>query len=121
VATQLWLTVLVNDQDYLTMVLPPTASVMVGRDESASDLILHHPQVSRMHARIVARGTDYVLQDLGSSRGTTLNGEAVTGNLDLKTGDVVGIGPYKVRVTMRRWTHSEEDEVDSTMADKSFL
>jgi len=120
-ATQLWLTFAVNDQDYLTMVLPPNASAMIGRDESANDVILHHPQVSRMHARIVSRGNEYTLQDLGSSRGTQLNGEATSGNVDLKSGDVLQIGPYKIRVTLKRWTHADEDEVDSTLVDQSFL
>jgi len=52
-------------------------SFTIGRDE-ACELHIDDPKISRRHAQIVAeRGTWYV-EDLGSSNGTSLNGELVT-------------------------------------------
>ena len=48
--------------------------------------------VSRFHAEIEARGTEYCLIDLGSSNGTTVNGTKVTGETYLETGDQIVLG-----------------------------
>src|SRR5688500_15612492 len=48
--------------------------------------------VSRYHAEIEARGTDYCLIDLGSSNGTTVNGDRVTGEVYLTPGDRIVLG-----------------------------
>lgn len=48
--------------------------------------------VSRYHAEIEARGADYCLIDLGSSNGTTVNGDKVAGEVYLKPGDRIVLG-----------------------------
>ncbi len=48
--------------------------------------------VSRYHAEIEWRDGDFWLIDLGSSNGTTLNGEAVKGDRKLKDGDEILLG-----------------------------
>lgn len=51
-------------------------SFTIGRDASC-ELHIDDPKISRRHARVIAqRGTWYV-EDLGSSNGTSLNGELV--------------------------------------------
>ncbi len=50
------------------------------------------PNVSRHHAEIEFRDGEYCLSDLGSSNGTTVNGEKVTGEKYLKLGDVILLG-----------------------------
>ncbi|HLM62213.1 MAG TPA: FHA domain-containing protein, partial [Pyrinomonadaceae bacterium] len=48
--------------------------------------------VSRYHAEIEWRDGDFWLIDLGSSNGTTLNGETVKGDKRLKNGDEILLG-----------------------------
>ena len=48
--------------------------------------------VSRYHAEIESRGEEYCLIDLGSSNGTTLNGQKVSGETYLKDGDQIAFG-----------------------------
>ena len=49
---QLWLTLVVQDLDVITFVVPPSANAYLGRDPSSNDLVLHDAKVSRTHARI---------------------------------------------------------------------
>ena len=48
--------------------------------------------VSRQHAEIESRNGDYVVIDLRSSNGTTVNGEKLTGERYLAPGDVIMLG-----------------------------
>jgi hypothetical protein len=54
------------------------------------------PQVSRRHAEIRPAVEGYVVTDLSSLNGTTVNGEPVTERL-LEDGDVIGVGPASIR------------------------
>jgi len=69
------------------------SDVVLGRDKGA-DVVLTDPsgEVSRRHARIVIRGTEAVLEDLGSSNGTFVNGERLDGPYALRAGDMVELG-----------------------------
>lgn len=57
---------------------------------------LSSKQVSRQHARISARDDRFVIEDLGSSNGTYLNGQRLTPHVPetLTEQDVLQIGPY---------------------------
>lgn len=52
-------------------------SFSIGRDETC-ELHIDDPKISRRHARIVAQHGTWYVEDLGSSNGTSLNGELVT-------------------------------------------
>jgi hypothetical protein len=56
-----------------------------------NDLVLADGRVSRRHARIAPRGGHLVLSDLGSTNGTTVNGEPVR-EIVLGPGDRIGLG-----------------------------
>ena len=75
--------------------LGQAAVFTIGRDPSAN-LQLDHPTVSRLHAEVRPTATGPVLRDLGSSNGTFLNGELISGARPLAARDVVQIGPYKL-------------------------
>lgn len=64
--------------------------VTLGRARD-NDVILDDPRVSRHHARIVLRYGQFVLQDLGSTYGTQVNGEPVQDCL-LRSGDCLSLG-----------------------------
>jgi diguanylate cyclase (GGDEF)-like protein len=78
----------------------PEESVTIGRDETC-DLVLHDASVSRRHAVIQADALgDLTLRDLGSTNGTSRNGERVAGaaTVPLHPGDHVEIGGVTLRV-----------------------
>jgi hypothetical protein len=56
------------------------------------EIPLDDPFASSRHARIAAEGTVVVIEDLGSTNGTYLNDEALTGPRPLRPGDRIRIG-----------------------------
>ena len=64
---------------------------VMGRGDQA-EIRLEDPFASSRHARLVAQGGVIVLEDLGSTNGTYLNEELVTGPQPLHRGDRVRIG-----------------------------
>lgn len=69
---------------------------LVGRSTSA-DLPLDHVSVSRKHAELVPLSDGaWLLKDLGSRNGTSVNGQLVTERI-LNDGDQIGIGEMLLR------------------------
>jgi hypothetical protein len=64
---------------------------LLGRGESA-DIRLQDTFASSHHARLVPQGDVIVLEDLGSTNGTYLNGEPLRGPQPLHVGDSIRIG-----------------------------
>ncbi|MFB0545610.1 MAG: FHA domain-containing protein, partial [Anaerolineae bacterium] len=67
------------------------ADITVGR-VMGNDVIINHPQVSRRHARLTWDGRRFIIQDLGSTNGTFVNGLRITASQPLKDGDTIGLG-----------------------------
>lgn len=66
--------------------------VIIGRDKSL-DLVFSSASVSRQHARLIRQGDNYLIEDLGSSNGTYINGERLsTDRKLLRFGDRIGLG-----------------------------
>jgi hypothetical protein len=57
-----------------------------------NDIVVDDAEVSRHHARLTRRGHDWILEDLGSRNGTTVNGRRITGPVTLMPGAQVGLG-----------------------------
>ena len=68
----------------------PKGSVTIGRDK-VNTIIFRNPEVSSCHARIDKVGTDYILTDLQSTNGTSVNGLKVLSHR-LSHGDRISIG-----------------------------
>ena len=68
--------------------------VTIGRARGNA-LVLDHPQVSALHARVTHEQEGYRITDLGSTNSTYVNGLSV-GSQELESGDVIRIGPYKL-------------------------
>jgi pSer/pThr/pTyr-binding forkhead associated (FHA) protein len=64
--------------------------ITIGRDRGC-DVILSGAEVSRRHARLFFRDGSWVLQDLQSTNGTTVNGVRV-GRCELRPGDTLILG-----------------------------
>ncbi|AIV33607.1 FHA domain-containing protein [Streptomyces sp. R1] len=70
----------------------------IGRDP-ASGLRLSHETVSRVHAELSRQGGMWVLRDLGSTNGTTVNGRRVIGAAVVREGDQIGFGRMTFRLS----------------------
>jgi hypothetical protein len=64
---------------------------LLGRGEKA-DIQLEDGFASAQHARLIPQGDVMVLEDLGSTNGTYLNGEPLRGPQPLHAGDRIRIG-----------------------------
>ena len=82
--------------------------LVLGRRES-SDLVLPDPHVSRSHAVIRRQAGAVWLEDLGSTGGTIVNGETVTGARALRHGDTVRFGSVETRFEDRSALSEHDD------------
>lgn len=71
----------------------PLKSLTIGRDP-ANDMVLDHPMVSRFHTRIDYHQGRYLINDLGSTNGTYVNGSRIGRNHPLEKGALISIGGY---------------------------
>ena len=74
-------------------------SLVLGRDPGC-DHVLNHPDVSRRHARITRHAEVILVEDLGSSNGTFVNGRRVSGPVVVKAGDIVALGSFTFELTI---------------------
>ncbi|HWH13415.1 MAG TPA: FHA domain-containing protein, partial [Miltoncostaeaceae bacterium] len=72
-------------------------SVVVGRDP-VHEWLLTDPRVSRTHARMSVRGGLLLVEDLGSTAGTLVNGRPVERPTPLRRGDVLTLGASELVV-----------------------
>ncbi len=71
----------------------PIASQILtfGRDPD-NDICLEDTEVSRHHARLTQTEDQIILEDLGSTNGTLVNGKPITGRHVLQPADIISIG-----------------------------
>lgn len=67
------------------------SQVILGREEGL-DIVLQDPESSRRHARVSWQGGRYIIEDMGSTNGTFVNGMQITMPTALNPGDSIGIG-----------------------------
>jgi ABC transport system ATP-binding/permease protein len=65
--------------------------IFIGR-EISNTLQIDSPGVSRKHARLTFQNNQYLLEDLGSSNGTFVNGERISVPWSLRNGDIISLG-----------------------------
>lgn len=65
--------------------------IYIGRDPS-NDLVIGDAEVSRKHARLIWQSGGYILEDLGSTNGTYLNGQRLLGPHVMRPGEVIQLG-----------------------------
>lgn len=67
------------------------ADITIGRDDD-NTITVDLPTVSRHHARLLQMATTCHVEDLGSTNGTFINGDRVTGVRELRSGDFLKVG-----------------------------
>jgi hypothetical protein len=82
----------------LLLALDPAQSdqLLVGR-HPACDVVLDDPTVSRRHAELAFRAGTWILRDLASKNGTTVNGTQV-GRTTLRPGDLITLGDQNIQI-----------------------
>lgn len=63
----------------------------IGRDIN-NEIVINDAEVSRRHCRLFLQGDGYSLEDLGSTNGTFVNEQRVTGQRALRSGETVRVG-----------------------------
>jgi hypothetical protein len=71
--------------------------ITIGRDPTNS-ITINDAEISRRHARLTYQGGKYIIEDLGSTNGTLVNGQRLAGPRVLKSGEVVSFGEQIVLV-----------------------
>ncbi len=72
------------------------AGVTLGRSRGC-DIVIEDPNVSREHAEIRPRGGSWVLNDLGSTNGSCLNGRRIEGPEVIRPGDEIELGTSSIK------------------------
>lgn len=67
--------------------------MFIGRDLT-NDIVINDPEVSRRHTRLFLQGANYVVEDLGSTNGTSVNGQRLMGPYILRPGEMVTLGEH---------------------------
>ena len=91
------LSVAQGPRELMGVSVPVTGPVVIGRSPGA-DIVIGDDFVSGRHARLAPSGDAVVLEDLGSTNGTVLNGQRVTGARSLREGDTIDIGAVRLKV-----------------------
>lgn len=76
-------------------VLPTDAAARLGRSDEV-DCPINHRSVSREHAEIRPLGDQFVIEDLGSANGVTINGRS-SKKAELRSGDIIELGQVVFR------------------------
>jgi pSer/pThr/pTyr-binding forkhead associated (FHA) protein len=77
---------------------PVDGELILGRDHGSADLVIPDPGVSRRHARMVPDNGTLIVEDLGSSNGTYVNGHRISGPVAIDAGDEVQLGDTVIGV-----------------------
>lgn len=88
--------------------------MFLGRDLS-NDIVINDPEISRRHARLLLQGATYVIEDLGSTNGTFVNGQRLMGPNVLRPGDVMTFGE-RVSVVFEAVAFDQEATIVSPVA-----
>ena len=84
-------------RELMNVSVPVTGPVVIGRSPGA-DIVIGDDFVSGKHARVSPAGDGAVLEDLGSTNGTLLNGQRLSVPQTLRPGDAIDIGSVRLKV-----------------------
>lgn len=96
-----------DDEGRKTVVPFARDEISIGRQDG-NTVRLTERNVSRQHARLRREAGGVVVQDLGSSYGTRLNGQRLKGEAPLREGDLLQIGDYDLALQGRSAAFPEE-------------
>ncbi len=86
-----------DDEGRKTVVPFVRDEITIGRQEG-NTIRLTERNVSRRHARLLRQQTNVLIEDLGSYNGIKVNGDRITGQVQVQDGDLIQIGDYDLAV-----------------------
>ncbi len=86
--------------------------IIIGRS-SDLDMVLVEDMVSRRHSKISTGPDDIWIQDMGSTNGTFVNGEKITGKARLYEGDRVLVGTSIIKVVALKEGENAQSEAEA--------
>jgi Nif-specific regulatory protein len=78
--------------------LTPGQVMTIGRAPT-NRIVIHDEVCSRYHCEVFQNGSTWKIRDLQSRNGTLIGGEPVEGEVELKPGQVIAIGPCELAFT----------------------
>lgn len=72
---------------------------VIGRDPQCQ-LRPASPSISKRHCAIFVRGRQILIRDFGSTNGTFVNEQLVEGEVPLKEGDTIKVGPLSFKISL---------------------
>jgi hypothetical protein len=84
--------------------------ITIGRDVTNS-IIIGDAEVSRKHSRLTSQSGSYLIEDLGSTNGTMVNGQRLLGPHLLRPGEIIVLGE---NISLEFYT--QEFDPDATLA-----
>ncbi|MDX1416780.1 MAG: FHA domain-containing protein [Candidatus Promineifilaceae bacterium] len=95
-----------------------SVSVTIGRDPMA-DITITDPEVSRQHVRLTSTPAGYSIQDLGSTNGTYIDGQRLSGDpVELVVGQIITMG---TGVAIQFQVYSEANVETATVLDGTYM
>jgi serine/threonine protein kinase len=98
--------VLMHGGILLTRKTLSTGAYVIGRSPEA-EIFIETPLLSRQHARLVVQGESLSLDDLESRNGTFIDGERVSGSVEIFPGQVIKLGDITLEIQQQS-DHSTE-------------
>lgn len=93
------------------------STVNFGRSSECTFPFPDNPNISRLHAEISYADGEYSVTDLGSSNGTTINGQPISGPTVLNDGDFITIGNSVIIEILIEDSGETDDYSESTAAE----
>lgn len=86
-----------DDEGRKTVVPFVRDEITIGRQEG-NTIRLTERNVSRRHARLLRQNVNVLIEDLGSYNGIKVNGDRITGQVQVQDGDLIQIGDYDLAI-----------------------
>lgn len=86
-----------DDEGRKTVVPFVRDEITIGRQEG-NTIRLTERNVSRRHARLMRSNGHVLIEDLGSYNGIRINGDRITGQVQVQDGDLIQIGDYDLAI-----------------------
>ena len=80
--------------------IPVDDELVIGRAAAGDGALGGDPRLSRRHARVALMDGELVVEDLGSTNGTRVNGAPIAGRQALRDRDEIGVGQTTLRVRL---------------------
>ncbi|KAJ4898598.1 SMAD/FHA domain-containing protein [Raphanus sativus] len=95
-----------------TLEYKPGSTIRIGRVVRGNEIAIKDAGISTKHIRIVSDSENWIIHDLGSSNGTTLNSESLDADtpVTLRQGDEIKLGEYTSIVVSFETDVQEEEE-----------